>query len=257
MDFSFRKYAEYIDAIKNSYSSILRFDELMAPGYEIPESFCLIRHDIDRNPGNALNMALLEKEKGVRATYFFRVKPVVFEPDIIKEIAGCGHEIGFHYESLSDAEGDFDKALELFKNDLTKLRETVEIKTIAMHGRPLKPFDNRDMWKSPESAQRLQELGLQGEVYLNIDYSKIAYICDTGRNWLSGRSNLRDTVNSEIKADFSSSGELMSALRDGRYPRLVFQIHPERWHDNIFLWTKQLCLDTAVNMIKYFYRKLH
>ena len=73
MDFSFRKYAEYIDAIKNSYSSILRFDELMAPGYEIPESFCLIRHDIDRNPGNALNMALLEKEKGVRATYFFRV----------------------------------------------------------------------------------------------------------------------------------------------------------------------------------------
>ncbi|OGV35020.1 MAG: hypothetical protein A2020_10830 [Lentisphaerae bacterium GWF2_45_14] len=256
-DFTFYMYSEYLDALKKSYPVMLRFDEFMAPGYEIPESFCLIRHDIDRNPGNALRMALLEKELGVRATYFFRVKPHVFKPDVIRQIADSGHEIGFHYESLSDAAGDYEKALDFFKRDLAKLREIADVRTIAMHGRPLSPFDNRDLWKSPQNKGLLKSLGILGEVYLDIDYSKIAYICDTGRNWLSGRSNLRDTVNSEIKADFSLSGELMAALRDGRYPRLVFQIHPERWNDNIFLWTKQLCLDTAVNTIKFFYRKIH
>lgn len=257
MDFCFRKYAEYIDAIKRSYSHILRFDEFMAPNHEIPESFCLIRHDIDRNPDNALKMALLEKEMGIRTTYYFRVNPAVFKPGIIKKIADCGHEIGFHYESLSDANGDLDKAFEMFERDLAKLRAITEIRTIAMHGRPLTPYDNRDMWKSPESVQKLKELGLLGEVYLNIDYSDIAYICDTGRNWLSYQANLRDTVNSEIKADFKSSEELMGALRDAKYPKVVFQIHPERWHDNIFLWTKQLFVDSVVNLVKYFCRKLY
>jgi len=47
-------------------------------------------------------MARLENELGIKATYFFRTIPHTFKPEIIKEIAGMGHEIGYHYENLSE-----------------------------------------------------------------------------------------------------------------------------------------------------------
>ncbi|OGV51409.1 MAG: hypothetical protein A2017_14880 [Lentisphaerae bacterium GWF2_44_16] len=256
-DFTLQMYSEYLDALKKSYPVILRFDEFMSHVSDIPGRFCLIRHDIDRNPGNALRMALLEKELGVKATYYFRARPHVLKPDLIRQIAASGHEIGFHYESLSDAGGDYEKALELFKRDLSKLREIVDVRTIAMHGRPLSPFDNRDLWKSSGNKELLRSMGILGEVYLDIDYRKIAYVCDTGRNWLSDCSNLRDTVVSEIKADFHSSDELMEALRSAKFPKLVFQVHPERWSETILQWTWQLCFDTGINAVKFFYHKIN
>jgi len=33
---------------------------------------------------------------------------------IIKEIASYGHEIGYHFDDLSIAKGDYNKAIELF-----------------------------------------------------------------------------------------------------------------------------------------------
>ena len=38
----------------------------------------------------------------IKATYFFRTIPHTFKPETIKEIAGMGHEIGYHYENLSE-----------------------------------------------------------------------------------------------------------------------------------------------------------
>ncbi len=55
---------------------------------------------MDRKPGNALKMARLEDEMGIRATYFFRTIPHTFKPEIIKEVSGMGHEIGYHYEDM-------------------------------------------------------------------------------------------------------------------------------------------------------------
>jgi len=55
---------------------------------------------VDRKPGNALKMARLEDEMGIRATYFFRTIPHTFKPEIIKEVSGMGHEIGYHYEDM-------------------------------------------------------------------------------------------------------------------------------------------------------------
>jgi hypothetical protein len=34
-----------------------------------------------------------------------------------------GHEIGYHYEVLSEANGDPEKAIELFRSNLEKLRQ--------------------------------------------------------------------------------------------------------------------------------------
>lgn len=216
-----------------------------------PEKFCLIRHDVDRMPGRALSMAKIEHEMGIVSTYYFRKKPYTFKPHIIKEIESLGHEVGYHYENLSDTNGDVEAGLEDFIMNLAEFRKIATIKTCAMHGQPLKPYDNRDLWKIPENMSTLKnKLGMLGEVYLNIDYSDIAYINDTGRNWTSTASNRRDKVNSLVKADFSSGDELLHYLQNNPHNKICFQIHPERWSGNIISYAGQILLDGMINLAK-------
>ncbi|MHA1468780.1 MAG: hypothetical protein ACTSP6_11990, partial [Promethearchaeota archaeon] len=95
-----------------------------------------------------------------------------------------------------------------------------------------------------------KKYNLIGEIYLDIDYSDIAYINDTGRNWNSTKSNLRDKVNSKIKTDFSSSQRLLNYLNNEPHPKLIFQIHPERWSDNYLEYIVQFLKDKSINFVK-------
>jgi len=130
-DFTLRAYQEYLLLIKKSVSEFITFSEFMT-NMERP-SFCLVRHDVDRKPLNALKMAELEFHLGVKSTYYFRHKPHTFKPDIIKKISMMGHEIGYHYENLSDCNGDFSFALNDFEYKLNEFRKHVDIKTCLLY----------------------------------------------------------------------------------------------------------------------------
>jgi hypothetical protein len=196
-------------------------------------------------------MAKLEHSMGIKATYYFRIKKSSFHPAIMQEIEGMGHEVGYHYENLSDTKGDLVSGLIDFEKHLTTFRKVVQVKTISMHGRPLKPYDNRDLWKNKENHDLLlNKFGILGEVYLDIDYSDIAYVNDTGRNWKTKLSNRRDHVSSKINADFNSSEELLNYFSDNPHPKICFQIHPERWTDDKLEWVTQWAKDKAINTIK-------
>ena len=253
-DFTLKAYRRYIQAIKASFSYLLRFDEYFLSDPK-PNRFCLIRHDVDRKPKNALEMAQLENEVGINATYYFRAKPKVFNLDVIKEIKSLGHEIGYHYESLSDNKGDMALALKDFEDNLRKFREIVSIRTTAMHGAPLSHIDNRDLWRDRGYHRLLlNELDILGEVYLDIDYSDIAYINDTGRNWFSCKSNIRDQVVSNLKLDFNNGEELYDYLASNPDPRVVFQVHPERWSDHIAKYYVSLVVDKITTAGKHVIR---
>jgi hypothetical protein len=249
-DFTLDAYRLYLQAIKSSYQNMLTFAEFFITNPR-PKSFCLIRHDVDRRPKRALRMARFEKECGVRATYYFRAKSHVFKPEIIKEISNLGHEIGYHYESLSDTNGDIALGLKDFEKNLKEFREIVPIKTISMHGRPFKRFDNLDMWRDAKNhSLLLDKYGILGDVYLDIDYREIAYINDTGRNWSSTRSNIRDRVDSGIELDFKGWNDLHNYLRSNASPQLVFQVHPERWSIHIMDYCLVFCFDIMANIGK-------
>jgi len=249
-DFTFSAYKTYLQAIRSSFKTSIKFDEYFALDPK-PEAFCIIRHDVDRRPNNALRMARLEHEMGIGATYFFRSKAHTFKPGIIREIAGLGHEIGYHYESLSDANGDSGLALKDFEKNLRKFLDIACVTTISMHGRPFKPFDGRDLWRNTENHRRLiEEFGIRGEINLDIDYSDILYINDTGRNWSSTKSNIRDTVTSNMRKDFSSGSALLRYLEDSPPNKLVFGVHPERWTDSVLEYMYQWFFDFSVNVFK-------
>lgn len=249
-EFTLSAYRQYLKAIKSSYPKIITFaDYFSTPS--IAESFIIIRHDVDRKPRNAIKMAMLESDMGIRSTFYFRTKSHVFKPEIISHIATLGHEIGYHYESLSDARGNHEKALIYFEQDLKKLRKIVPIKTIAMHGSPISPFDNSELWKKTINHNYLNKiLGIDGEIYLDINYSDIAYISDTGRNWSAELSNRRDRVKSLITPNIKNSSALLDCFKKACYIKVVFQVHPERWSDSFIEYWTQYVKDNMANLVK-------
>lgn len=250
LDFTLKAYRSYLEAIQKQGITFYLFRDLMQC-HEQPKEFCLIRHDVDRKPMSALKMAKAEAEMGIQSTYYFRIKNHTFKKDIIQTIENLGHEIGYHYETLSDANGNHEIALDLFKQNLLKLREYAKIDTCSMHGRPFKPFDNRDIWRNKANHDTLlTEFNIIGEVYLDIDYSDIAYITDTGRNWTSDKSNLRDKVASHVKAEFTLGEELLAYFNNKPHRKICFQIHPERWTNNTLSWLVILMKDTITNVLK-------
>ena len=146
-DFTVEKYKGLCLALLDTgYTPLTVYSYLTGKPKNNNNKLVVLRHDIDRKPKNALQMAELEHELGIQSTYYFRF-PYTFKPDIIRKIHDLGHEVGYHYEVLSKAKGDYEKAVELFEQELNEFRKIVDVKTIGMHGSPLSRYDNRDLWK--------------------------------------------------------------------------------------------------------------
>src|SRR5690625_7641278 len=95
----------------------------------------------------------MQHERGISGTYYFRLVPESFDKGIIREIAGLGHEIGYHYETMDTARGNPDLALRQFEEGLERLREIAEERTACMQGRPLRKYDNRHHWTQVDSGE--------------------------------------------------------------------------------------------------------
>lgn len=249
-DFTLKAYRNYLEALQHNGFCFVRFDQFFTSS-ELPSRMCIVRHDVDRKPKNALRMAVLESEIGIVSSYYFRMKKSSYNLPVMKEIFMLNHEIGYHYETLSDTGGNKERAFELFIENLNLFRKNFPIKTISMHGKPFSPYDNRALWIDERYGKLKKELNILGELYLDIDYSDIAYINDTGRNWTSSKSNRRDKVNSGIKTEFANSNDLLSYLREKPHSKIIFQIHPERWNDKIIDWAVQFSKDHIINLMKH------
>ena len=201
-DFRLNDYKALCKKVVSLDRPIITFKEYFSnPDEYLDKPFIILRHDVDRKPLNALKIALVEKELGIKSTYYFRFIPSVFKEEIINKISILGHEIGYHYETMAKAKGSIPKALEIFQYELEQFRKISEITTICMHGSPLSPYDNRDLWKFSD----FKKFGIKGEPYLSIDYTQILYFTDTGRTWGDSNANLRDVVSTNLNNPIISS----------------------------------------------------
>ncbi len=236
MDFTLSKYSELLDALK-------------AYGFER----LTLRHDVDLKPVNSLRTAQMEAGKGMRSIYYFRAVPESWDEDIIKLIALLGHEIGYHYESLTTCNGDVDKAYEDFRRNLDALRAIVPVRSICMHGSPRSPFDSKDIWKKYD----YHALGIESEPYLDTDFSQTFYLTDTGRRWDGYKVSVRDKIPqfqdmwNKRGLTFHSTDDVIEGLRKGIIPkRMMLTTHPQRWNPFGLAWCKELLLQSAKNIVK-------
>jgi hypothetical protein len=214
----------------------------------------IMRHDVDSWPSNALQMAMLENKLGIRSTYYFRTHSQSYNKNTIKKISSLGHEIGYHYEDLANTHGNFEKAFEEFKINLEKLRELYPVKSISMHGRPLSKWDSRDLWNKFD----YKSLGLVCEPYLDIDYSKVLYLTDTGGCWDGNKYSVRDNVVSDFNFKIHSTFDLIDHIREDKLPNhIILNVHPARWNDNILKWfIRQYILTYPKRGIKSFIKQM-
>lgn len=106
----------------------------------------ILRHDVEDNYPHALRFAQIQHSLGIRGTYYFRLFPLAENEKIIKQIVALGHEIGYHYDDLTECKGDYDKAISRFEKNLDYLRQFGPVNSITMEGAPLSKYDNRMLW---------------------------------------------------------------------------------------------------------------
>ena len=249
MDFTINKYQDLLQALIKQKYSFQTFEEfLKSPIKDV----VVLRHDVDLLPKNSLQFAKIQNNLGIKGSYYFRTVPESWDKNIILEIAKMGHEIGYHYETMASAKGNIDLAMDQFNQHLSELRKLVDVKTICMHGSPLSAYDNKDLWKKYD----YRSLDIIGEPYFDIDFDKVLYLTDTGRRW-DGYFSVRDKVKTSIQHNYNSTSQIIDALKRKELPdQIMFTFHPQRWHDNKWLWTKELFFQNIKNKIKkYFYIK--
>lgn len=235
MDFTLKKYRQLLLALKG-YGDIT------------------LRHDVDLLPLNSLATARIEHELGWKAVYYFRAVPESWDEQVILQIAALGHEIGYHYESLTTCDGDIDAAWTDFQSNLQRLRELAgDVRSICMHGSPRSPYDSRDIWKKYD----YRSVGISYEPYLDTDFSKTFYLTDTGRRWDGYKVSVRDKIPqyqdlwTREGLSYHSTDDIIRAAGDGTLPRrIMITTHPQRWADSCVPWTRELVMQSAKNIIK-------
>ncbi|VBB43674.1 conserved hypothetical protein [uncultured Desulfatiglans sp.] len=249
VDFTIKAYKELLVAVKRQGFSFQTVELFMS---QLLEKVVVLRHDVDRLPGNSLRMARLEQELGVVATYYFRSVPESWNEGIIQEIAGLGHEVGYHYESLTTCKGNLEQAFNDFKLNLERLRKLVPVSTICMHGSPRSAWDSKDLWK----IYGYESLGIAGEPYLDTDFDEVFYLTDTGRRWDGWKVSVRDKMRQQKEwveqgLVFHSTWEIIRAAKHGKLPdRIMMTVHPQRWTDDPVAWGKELILQNTKNVVK-------
>jgi len=226
MDFTVSRYTQLLHSLLRQGFLFMSFSDYLKKGPSA-QKLIILRHDVDARPLNSLRLARLEHSLGIRGTYYFRMVPQSFDEAVIREIHGLlGHEVGYHYETmsfigddgtkgrrdqetkrrrdeetkglrdlgtkrLSDEEiGRAERAYKHFVENLEKFRNIVPITTICMHGSPLSRYDNREIWEKYD----YRELGIIGEASMDIDFTAVAYFTDTGRRWNGAGVSIRDKV---------------------------------------------------------------
>lgn len=209
------------------------------------DKIIILRHDVDKRPENALRTAKIEYDLGVTGSYFFRTRKNCFIKNIINEISELGHEIGYHYEDLSLAKGDFERAVNLFEINLNKLREFYPVQTICMHGSPLSKYDNKDLWKKYD----YRYFGIICEPYFDLDFNEFLYLTDTGRRWDGTDVSVRDKMKSKFNYNFRNTQDIIDEI-DRLPDKIMVTIHSQRWNNSFIPWVQELVMQNIKNIIK-------
>ncbi len=99
IDFTHRNYLDLLAYVQALGQRIVPFRDLPLSG-----SYVILRHDIDFSIPKAIEMADLDRQAGVRSTFFVLLTAPYYnalsEEGLrdLRQITGMGHEMGLHYD---------------------------------------------------------------------------------------------------------------------------------------------------------------
>jgi len=164
----------------------------------------VLRHDIDADPGAAFELATIEAEMGIEATFFLMLRSPIYNvfsranPTYVRGIIEMGHTIGLHYDE-GFWPGDRHTLEEWIRGEADFLGATfgVEINAVSFH-QPGPRVLNND-FKLPGFIN----------TYDRIDMAGLHYVSDSSKVW--------------------RGADIVSIFSERMYPRIQLLIHPMWW----------------------------
>jgi len=155
---------------------LVEFANTIRAGNTTNAPTCLLRVDVDSDPRGAGRMFAVERELGIRSTYYFRLSTI--DRALIAEMVQHGTEIGYHFEeastlarqrgyrSAADVEDAREELRAQFRANVAKFHERTGVtpRTVAAHG----DFLNRRLGVSNNcfvDRALLDELEISAEAY--------------------------------------------------------------------------------------------
>ncbi|XVH33849.1 polysaccharide deacetylase family protein (plasmid) [Haloferacaceae archaeon DSL9] len=173
VEFTYEWYDEFLGELTAQGRRFRSYDEPMRSGD------VLLRHDIDWSPKNALRVASIEEQRGVKATYFFLLTSPFYnlfhKPNrvILDRIASMGHDIALHFSTHQYWNDEPPEAalVEEVESELRVLEELLgeSVETVSFHRPPEWVFERA--YDSFISA------------YEPRFFSEIAYRSDSNHRW--------------------------------------------------------------------------
>ncbi len=278
MLFTFDSYRRLLDLIAGCGYAIYGIERILVARRDsnLPQgNYVAIRHDVDYFPNRAIAMAKIEAERKIAVTYYIRRRFFDADLDLIRKIAGLGHQVGYHYEEVDTSQkapGNriAHDAVEFFIGSLLDIDKLgFPIRSVCAHGNPLTDVDNRQVVHLLRDQTYLGQLALThnraeikekisgrlvGDASIDITGDDFdLYIPDTGR--FNPKYNLKDRIDDCPIAGLSNLDDLRRILTGGKYPRVYMNMHPDRWSGDIATWLFDFAFDTAKNMVKRFMGK--
>ena len=102
---------------------------------QVPESTAILRFDVERLLAHNLRFAQKLAHIGATATFYFHTRKACYDPEVLRQFADLGHEVGYHHECLDRCRGDFTKARDLFLAEVDIFRrDGIDLQTVCSHG---------------------------------------------------------------------------------------------------------------------------
>lgn len=180
-DFTLKKYKQNLLATKDKYN-IVDFNIFKKSNWQ--SNFAILRHDIDISIDNALKIAKIEHDCGIKSTYTVLLTGSFYNPfekknvDIIREIKSFGHEIGLHFDTSIYNINSKDDLIVALKKEIKLLNSLLDLKNYNIN---MFSFHNTN--KFTMSCEDITYCGLIN-AYAKIIKKKVQYTSDSNGYWI-------------------------------------------------------------------------
>ncbi len=189
MDFTYKGYEQMLRLLKKQGYQFINYDDAKNKLCDNDLFVVIMRHDIDMCIDKALLLAKLEKDMGVKSTYFVLLTSDFYNvfsrsnTEKLKAIMSMGHEIGLHFDEMqyADLGGAEDKVVERIVQEARILEKALgqPVKKVSYH-RPSKSILEANL----EIPGMLNSYGTEF-------FRDFKYISDSRRCW---REPIRDII---------------------------------------------------------------
>jgi hypothetical protein len=150
---------------------------IVGPGLDPARRYLALRHDVDTDSTTAAVMWGIDRELGVKSSYYFRLSTLA--PALMADIAAGGGEASYHYEELATVakrrglrtRADVERHMPEAKAEFAANLETIRSRTglpmpvVSSHG----DFVNRRLgvanWAILADAAFRDQVGVEAEAY--------------------------------------------------------------------------------------------